>query len=294
MGRARAPPSHPPLPPSPPASPGTNSYVLFTLDKLIYKLVKQLQALLADEGATSLLNLHAYEAARAPAARCDAVYAANARVLLPEGAIRLALAPSGGALEVGVADAVAADAGAGGPAPPPEFAAYLKKLTGVGRDGPQAARQRRESTPGEGGENGGEPRPPPPPLPFLARCLPPAAAAGGAPADDALLAALAASHVRNGLECKISCATSKVSYVLDTEDAFWRAQGRGGGGGHGARGRDAAATAPAGGDPSRRSKFGAWLAERAAAAGAAAPPPPAGDAGDGGADALAAAAAAVS
>jgi hypothetical protein len=28
---------------------GTNSYVLFTLDKLIYKLVKQFQALLVDE-----------------------------------------------------------------------------------------------------------------------------------------------------------------------------------------------------------------------------------------------------
>lgn len=28
---------------------GTNSYVLFTLDKLIYKLVKQFQAILADE-----------------------------------------------------------------------------------------------------------------------------------------------------------------------------------------------------------------------------------------------------
>ncbi len=28
---------------------GTNSYVLFTLDKLIYKLVKQFQALMADD-----------------------------------------------------------------------------------------------------------------------------------------------------------------------------------------------------------------------------------------------------
>jgi paired amphipathic helix protein Sin3a len=28
--------------------------------------------------------------------------------------------------------------------------------------------------------------------------------------------------VYNGLECKISCNTSKVSYVLDTEDLFHR------------------------------------------------------------------------
>ena len=33
------------------AGAGTNSYVLFTLDKLIYKLVKQFQALMADEVA---------------------------------------------------------------------------------------------------------------------------------------------------------------------------------------------------------------------------------------------------
>ncbi|RZC71202.1 hypothetical protein C5167_034380 [Papaver somniferum] len=29
-------------------------------------------------------------------------------------------------------------------------------------------------------------------------------------------------RVVNGLECKISCVTSKVSYVLDTEDFFFR------------------------------------------------------------------------
>lgn len=29
---------------------------------------------------------------------------------------------------------------------------------------------------------------------------------------------------RNGLECKIACASSKVSYVLDTEDLFFRAK----------------------------------------------------------------------
>ncbi len=35
---------------------------------------------------------------------------------------------------------------------------------------------------------------------------------------------LAKSLVRNGLECKIACASSKVSYVLDTEDLFFRAK----------------------------------------------------------------------
>lgn len=35
---------------------------------------------------------------------------------------------------------------------------------------------------------------------------------------------LARCITRNGLECKIACASSKVSYVLDTEDLFVRAR----------------------------------------------------------------------
>lgn len=37
-------------------------------------------------------------------------------------------------------------------------------------------------------------------------------------------ALLARCITRNGLECKIACASSKVSYVLDTEDLFVRAK----------------------------------------------------------------------
>jgi len=33
-------------------------------------------------------------------------------------------------------------------------------------------------------------------------------------------------QVANGLECKISCKTSKVSYVLDTEDFLFRLKKR--------------------------------------------------------------------
>lgn len=35
---------------------------------------------------------------------------------------------------------------------------------------------------------------------------------------------LARCTTRNGLECKIACASSKVSYVLDTEDLFARSR----------------------------------------------------------------------
>ena len=101
---------------------GTQSYVLFTLDKLIYKLVKQvaqvhqlifhsivvyvyiciiyncnsfnerflvcnafkLQTLATDEMDNKLLQLHAYEKSRNPARFVDIVYHENARVLLHE------------------------------------------------------------------------------------------------------------------------------------------------------------------------------------------------------------------
>ena len=89
---------------------GIQSYVLFTLDKLIYKLVKQvkyisssfcllhtiisflplkylfilfqLQAVAADEMDTKLLQLYAYEKSRKPGKFVDMVYHENARVLL--------------------------------------------------------------------------------------------------------------------------------------------------------------------------------------------------------------------
>ena len=41
---------------------------------------------------------------------------------------------------------------------------------------------------------------------------------GGEKEEDALVEVC----IYNGLECKISCNTSKVSYVLDTEDLFHR------------------------------------------------------------------------
>ncbi|XVE84974.1 hypothetical protein DITRI_Ditri17bG0054700 [Diplodiscus trichospermus] len=61
---------------------GTQSYVLFTLDKLVYKLVKQLQAIASDEMDNKLLQLYAYEKSRKSERFFDVVYHENARVLL--------------------------------------------------------------------------------------------------------------------------------------------------------------------------------------------------------------------
>nr|GEV80840.1 paired amphipathic helix protein Sin3-like 2 isoform X1 [Tanacetum cinerariifolium] len=61
---------------------GNQSYVLFTLDKLIYKLVKQLQNVASEEVDNKLLQLYKYERSRKPEKFIDSVYYENAHILL--------------------------------------------------------------------------------------------------------------------------------------------------------------------------------------------------------------------
>ncbi|KAE9449196.1 hypothetical protein C3L33_18906, partial [Rhododendron williamsianum] len=61
---------------------GNQSYVLFTLDKLIYKLVKQLQTVASDETDNKLLQLYEYEQSRTRENYVDAVYYDNVHVVL--------------------------------------------------------------------------------------------------------------------------------------------------------------------------------------------------------------------
>ncbi|KAG4395714.1 hypothetical protein GLYMA_19G016300v4 [Glycine max] len=63
---------------------GNQSYVLFTLDKLIYKLVRQLQTVATDEVDNKLLQLYEYEKSRKSGKLNDSVYHANAHVILHE------------------------------------------------------------------------------------------------------------------------------------------------------------------------------------------------------------------
>ncbi|XP_077217558.1 paired amphipathic helix protein Sin3-like 4 [Tasmannia lanceolata] len=173
---------------------GTQSYVLFTLDKLIYKLVKQLQAIVSDEMDNKLLQLYAYEKSRRRGRFVDLVYHENARVLLhDENIYRFECSSSPTHLSIQLMEygnekpevtAVSVD---------PNFAAYLhneflsvlpdrKEMHGV-----FLRRNKRKYS-----------------------------------SDDATSNAMEGVRVVNGLECKISCNTSKVSYVLDTEDYLFR------------------------------------------------------------------------
>ncbi|KAI4314256.1 hypothetical protein L6164_027183 [Bauhinia variegata] len=174
---------------------GTQSYLLFTLDKLIYKLVKQLQAIATDEMDNKLLQLNAYEKSRKSGRFVDIVYHENARVLLHDELIyRIECSSTPTRLSIQLMDyghdkpevtAVSMD---------PNFSAYLHNdfLSVVPdkkeKSGIFLKRNKRRYACG----------------------------------DEFSSQAMEGLQVINGLECKISCNSSKVSYVLDTEDFLFR------------------------------------------------------------------------
>ncbi|CAK9308573.1 unnamed protein product [Citrullus colocynthis] len=180
---------------------GTQSYVLFTLDKLIYKLVKQLQTVATDEMESKLLQLYAYENSRKRGKDVDTVYHDNARVLLHDDSIyRIECSCSPGHLSIQLMEfgndkpevtAVSLD---------PNFSAYLHNdflsIPPDDKEQPGIYLQRNKCKHGCSDE-------------MSAGCE-----------------AMEGLKVVNGLECKITCNSSKVSYVLDTEDYLFRTKGR--------------------------------------------------------------------
>ncbi|CAL9219216.1 unnamed protein product [Arabidopsis halleri] len=178
---------------------GNQSYVLFTLDKLIYKLVKQLQAIVADEMDNKLLQLYEYEKSRKPEWVIDSVYYENARVLLHEENIyRLECSSLPSRLSIQLMDNIIEKPEAYAVSIDPTFASYmqtefLSASSGKKEEGHDIVLQSRNLRPYTG-------------LHDLA----------------ALCKAMEGVEVVNGLECKMSCSSYKISYVLDTEDYFHR------------------------------------------------------------------------
>ncbi|PIN18039.1 Histone deacetylase complex, SIN3 component [Handroanthus impetiginosus] len=176
---------------------GAQSYVLFTLDKLIHKLVKQLQTIATDEMDNKLLQLYAYERSRNPETFSDAVYHVNARFLLPEDNLyRIECLPSPRRLTIQLMKnehdkpepaAVSMD---------PNFAAYLgdELLSVVPERKEESAvflmRNKRK---------------------FLR---------GDELADTCK--AMEGLIIHNGVEIKVHSKTLKAAYVLDTEDFLYR------------------------------------------------------------------------
>merc|ERR1712174_149922 len=65
---------------------GAKAYILFTVDKLIYKLVKQIQSIVTDELLLKLQSLYRYEKERKDNLFDDSIYYANSLVLLSDEA----------------------------------------------------------------------------------------------------------------------------------------------------------------------------------------------------------------
>ncbi|XP_014501051.1 paired amphipathic helix protein Sin3-like 4 isoform X2 [Vigna radiata var. radiata] len=174
---------------------GIQSYVLFTLDKLIYKLVKQLQAVAADEMDSKLLQLHAYEKSRKPGKFVDIVYHENARVLLhDENIYRIEYSPGATKLSIQLMDSGHDKPEVTAVSMDPNFSTYLHN------DFLSVVPDKKEKS-----------------GIFLKRNK--RRYAGG---DEFSSQAMEGLQIINGLECKIACSSSKVSYVLDTEDFLYR------------------------------------------------------------------------
>ncbi|GMI68431.1 SIN3-like 2 [Hibiscus trionum] len=176
---------------------GNQSYVLFTLDKLLYKLVKQLQAVSADDMDNKLLQLFEYEKSRKHGKTMDSVYYENARVLLHEENIyRLKCSSSPSRLSIQLMDNVFEKPEAFAVSIEPNFSAFLHNdfLSAFpSKKAPHGITLRRNkkmyATLDE----------------FAAICM-----------------AMEGVELVNGLENKITCNSFKISYVLDTEDFFFR------------------------------------------------------------------------
>ncbi|KZV47993.1 hypothetical protein F511_32684 [Dorcoceras hygrometricum] len=176
---------------------GAQSYILFTVDKLIHKLVKQLQTIAAEEIENKLLHLCAYERSRDPEKFSDAIYHENACFLIPEDNLyRIECLASPSRLTIQLmknendkieVTAVSMD---------PSFVAYLNDVL--------------LSVPPERREKPGV---------FLTRnkrkCT-----TGDEIYD--LQKAMEGLVIYNGLESKVVCNTLKAAYVLDTEDFLYR------------------------------------------------------------------------
>lgn len=170
---------------------GNNGYVLFTLDKLLLKLVKHMQAMVMDTQTLKLWELYKYEAARTKQVP-DSVYQSNCLTLLGEEACyKVHYSAATSQLSITLVDLDRQE---------PQLAAegfaneYVRELINTPA-GPNANQL------------------------YLNRALPPRARQF---IDACLVEQLDRVIVRNGLECKISANNSKVSYVLDTEDIMCR------------------------------------------------------------------------
>ncbi|XP_012568099.1 paired amphipathic helix protein Sin3-like 2 isoform X2 [Cicer arietinum] len=176
---------------------GNQSYVLFTLDKLIYKLIRQLQTVATDEEDNKLLQLYEYEKSRKPGKLNDSVYHANAHVILhEENVYRFQCSSSPSRLSIQLMDNMNEKPEFSAVSVDPNFSFYLHNdflsVLPVKKEPHGILLERNKPKYGDLDEL------------------------------SAICAVMEDVKVINGLECKIACNSSKISYVLDTQDFFFR------------------------------------------------------------------------
>ncbi|XP_023633198.1 paired amphipathic helix protein Sin3-like 6 isoform X2 [Capsella rubella] len=177
---------------------GAQSYVLFTLDKLVQKFVKHLHAVAADETDTKLLQLHAYENYRKPGRFFDLVYHENARALLHEANIyRIRYSPANTRLSIQFMNCGNNQLEVTGVAMEPEFANYL---------------QNEFLTPVNDEESHGL---------FLKRNKEILTGLNESTGDTIAMEGL---NIINEIELKTACSSSKVKYVANTSDLLYRSK----------------------------------------------------------------------
>ncbi|XP_024018495.1 paired amphipathic helix protein Sin3-like 2 isoform X1 [Morus notabilis] len=178
---------------------GNQSYVLFTLDKVIYKLVKQLQTVVTDEMDNKLLQLYESEKSR-KAGMGDTVYYENARVLLHEENIYRLECSAPSRLSIQLMHNVNEKPEVFAVSMEPNFSDYLNNdLLSVfpGKKEPHGLTLKRNKR-----------------------------RFASLDESSAVSTALEGVQLVNGLECKITCSSSKMSYIMDTEDFFFRPRKR--------------------------------------------------------------------
>mmetsp|Transcript_36011 Transcript_36011/g.80148 ORF Transcript_36011/g.80148 Transcript_36011/m.80148 type:complete len:1160 (+) Transcript_36011:163-3642(+) len=171
---------------------GTNSYELFTLDKLLHKLLNHMRLMTQDEQSMRLWELYKYEHMRSIPVHATAFHI-NSHTILDDTCYRIEFKDSSNELTVQLMEPDKTDV----------FGATEGYLTEYIRGYVSAL------TPAQSAEH----------KLYLQRNLVQRARQY---ADEAVVDALKNVRIYNGLECKISCTNSKVSYVLDTEDVMWR------------------------------------------------------------------------
>ncbi|XP_042379582.1 paired amphipathic helix protein Sin3-like 5 isoform X1 [Zingiber officinale] len=180
---------------------GTQSYVLFTLDKLIYKVVKQLQAVASDEMSNKLLHLYLYENSRQTGRSFDIVYHENARALLhDENLYRFECFSQPldvTRLSIQLMDYTHENPGVAAVSTDFSFSSSLYS------DFLSSASIRKGSLKGV----------------FLKRNK---RKYNSTDENSTTCKAMKGIQMFNGLECQISCSSSKTRYVVDTEDSLFQ------------------------------------------------------------------------